>query len=57
MLRSRGYLSTLDLDDVRTLLALMLRREQTPFHVSLGKTAPLTTTACEAPPVRGARLG
>lgn len=52
MLRLRGYLSTvvilatLDLDDVRTLLALMLRRESMRVHVSLGKAAPLATTAC-----------
>ena len=63
MLWLRGYLSTvvilatLDLDDVRTLLALMLRRESMRVRVSLGKAAPLATTACETPAVRGARLG
>ena len=62
MLRSRGLLSAavvvpaFDLDDVGAVLALMRCRQSVRVHVGLGEAAPATTSACQPPAVRAARL-
>ena len=40
-----------DFDDVRALLALMLRRETMRVHVGLGESAPPATTTHQPPAV------
>jgi len=63
MLRSRGHpsasvvVAAFDLDDVRALPALMLRRESVRVHVSLGEAAPPATTTRQPPAARHAGHG
>jgi hypothetical protein len=62
-LRSRCHspasvvVAAFDLDDVRAVLALMLRRESACVHVTLGAAAPPATTTREPPAVRHAGHG